>query len=58
MITFDLISLLELSRTDIYIDISLLTECVLNLLSHAKLSNESDTQTNLQPDVIEQDKVE
>ena len=39
IITFELISPLELSRTDAYKDISLLTECVLNLHSHAKLSN-------------------
>ena len=58
MITFELISPLELSRTDAYKDISLLTECVLNLLSHAKLSNESEAQPDPQPDVADQDKVE
>lgn len=44
MITYELISPLELSRTDAYKDVSLLTECVLNLLSHAKLSNTLDVQ--------------
>ena len=50
MITFELLSPLELSRTDAYKDISLLTECVLNLLSHAKLSN----LIYKQPEVSEQ----
>ena len=58
MITFELISPFELSRTDAYKDISLLTECVLNLLSHTKLSNESESQPDPQPDVTDQDKVE
>jgi len=46
MITYELISPLELSRTDAYKDISLLTECVLNLLSHAKLSNTTEVQSD------------
>ena len=37
MITFEIISPLELSKTDTYEDILLLTKCALNLLSHARL---------------------
>lgn len=46
LITYGLISPLELSRTGAYKDISLLTECVLNLLSHAKLSNTTEVQSD------------
>lgn len=39
MISYELISPIELSQTDAYKDIFLITECVLNLLSQAKLSD-------------------
>ena len=54
---FWLISPLELSRTDAYKDISLFTECELNLQSHAQLSNASYAQPDSQLDVAEQYKV-
>ena len=38
LISYELVSPLELSQTDAYKDIFLITECVLNLLSHSKLS--------------------
>lgn len=48
IITYELASPLELSQTDAYKDIFLITECVLNLLSQAKLSDDSNNSTTVQ----------
>ena len=42
LITYELVSPLELSRTDAYKDIFLLTECILNLLSKARLGSATE----------------